>query len=98
MDAQGAIDERTLGRLRWRARRGLLENDLFLQRFFDHHGTGMSQAAAEGLQALLALPDPDLLDLFLGRREPDPDLNTREVNELLALIRRGSDGPATAVG
>jgi hypothetical protein len=28
------LDERGLSKLRWRCRRGLLENDLFLERFF----------------------------------------------------------------
>ena len=27
------IDERALSKLRWRCRRGLLENDLFIERF-----------------------------------------------------------------
>jgi hypothetical protein len=32
-----AIDERELSKLRWRCRRGLLENDLFIERFFARH-------------------------------------------------------------
>ncbi|HLO93585.1 MAG TPA: succinate dehydrogenase assembly factor 2, partial [Burkholderiaceae bacterium] len=28
------IDERALSKLKWRCRRGLLENDLFIERFF----------------------------------------------------------------
>ncbi len=32
MDA--LLDERSLSKLKWRCRRGLLENDLFVQRFF----------------------------------------------------------------
>jgi antitoxin CptB len=28
------LDERDLSKLRWRCRRGLLENDLFIERFF----------------------------------------------------------------
>ena len=29
------LNERALSKLRWRSRRGLLENDLFIQRFFE---------------------------------------------------------------
>ena len=29
------LDERSLSKLRWRCRRGLLENDLFIERFFN---------------------------------------------------------------
>ena len=31
------LGEAGLNRLRWRCRRGLLENDLFIERFFSHH-------------------------------------------------------------
>ena len=31
------LGERGLSKLRWRCRRGLLENDLFIERFFRHH-------------------------------------------------------------
>ena len=41
-----------------------------------------------GLQPLMDLPDNDLLDLLLARREPDGELDTPEVNEVLALMRR----------
>jgi antitoxin CptB len=51
-----------LYRLKSDARRGLLENDLILQRFFD---------VAEGkvLTQLLALEDNDLMDLLIGRKD-----------------------------
>ena len=50
------LDERSLSKLRWRCRRGLLENDLLIERFFDAH--------------LMDLSDNDLLDLLLRRRDP----------------------------
>ncbi|MDH5339441.1 MAG: succinate dehydrogenase assembly factor 2, partial [Rubrivivax sp.] len=31
------LDLRSLSKLRWRCRRGLLENDLFIDRFFRRH-------------------------------------------------------------
>ncbi|MBU6437417.1 MAG: succinate dehydrogenase assembly factor 2, partial [Betaproteobacteria bacterium] len=54
-------------RLRWRARRGLLENDLFMQRFFSRYGDALDDAQVRGLAELLELPDNDLLDLLMGR-------------------------------
>jgi len=56
-------------RLRWRARRGLLENDLVLTRFLDRHESGLSDLEVEGLDALLDLTDNELLDLILARTE-----------------------------
>ena len=59
-----------LARLKWRARRGLLENDLIVTRFFAQH-TAISIRDAEGLEALFALTDNELLELILARKEPD---------------------------
>ena len=61
-------DERVYDRLRWRARRGLLENDILLSRFFK---TGLLQLSGEELNwldELLRLDDNDLLDLLMGRK------------------------------
>jgi antitoxin CptB len=83
------LDERALSKLRWRCRRGLLENDLFIERFFARHEAGLTQRHALGLTALMDLPDNDLLDLLLSRKEPEgPDLCTDEVAEVLRLMRR----------
>ena len=86
MDA--AIDPTELNRLKWRCKRGLLENDLFIERFFIEQGDGLTIRHVAGLQPLMDLPDNDLLDLLLTRREPDGALDTPEVNEVLALMRR----------
>ena len=82
------VDPTELNRLRWRCKRGLLENDLFIERFFQQHGGRLTIREATGLQALMDLGDHDLLDLFLARREPEGPLDNPEVNEVLALMRR----------
>ena len=81
------LDERSLSRLKWRCRRGLLENDLFIERFFSRFEASLTVIQARGLQALMDLPDNDLLDLLLSRTEPQADLDRKEVREVLALIR-----------
>ena len=83
-----AIDPTELNRLKWRCKRGLLENDLFIERFFKEQGDALTTRHVAGLQPLMDLPDNDLLDLLLARREPDGELDTPEVNEVLALMRR----------
>jgi antitoxin CptB len=82
-----ALDERGLSRLKWACRRGLLENDLFIERFFQRHGAGLSMRRARGLQCLMDLSDPELLDLLLRRRELPPELDRPEVSEVLSLLR-----------
>jgi antitoxin CptB len=68
----------------------LLENDLFVERFFRRHEATLTERNAAGLQALLDLADNDLLDLLLARREPQGALDCVEVREVLALIRTDS--------
>jgi antitoxin CptB len=86
--AGARLDERSLSRLKWRCRRGLLENDLFIERFFCRHGDSLTLRQAEGLAALMDLADNDLLDLLLRRKEPEGEVDTLPVHEVLALLRR----------
>jgi len=56
-------------RLKWKCRRGLLELDLVLQRYLQHHPDDAE------LEALLDLPDNDLWDIVSGRSDRfDADL------------------------
>ncbi|MBL8341606.1 MAG: succinate dehydrogenase assembly factor 2 [Rubrivivax sp.] len=85
------LDERSLSRLKWRCRRGLLENDLFIERFFRVHEETITVSMATGLETLMSLADNDLLDLLLARKELQglsEDIDTPEVREVLALLRR----------
>ncbi|MCE4556161.1 succinate dehydrogenase assembly factor 2 [Roseateles cellulosilyticus] len=81
------IDERALSKLRWRCRRGLLENDLFIDRFFARKGEQVSVVEAEGLTLLMDLADNDLLDLLLRRKEPSGEMDTAAVHHVLAELR-----------
>ena len=80
------VDARRLSRLKWRCRRGLLENDLLIERFFQRHEGALTGRQADGLEALMELSDNDLLDALLARRDP-PEAARPEVREVLALLR-----------
>jgi antitoxin CptB len=92
------LDERALSKLKWRCRRGLLENDLLIQRFFGRHEAALTVRQAKGLNRLMDLSDNDLLDLLLKRKEPDqlPEAesqaaaSTPEALEVLHLLRPAS--------
>jgi antitoxin CptB len=81
------ISERALSKLKWRCRRGLLENDLFIARFFEKHEASLTFGQAQALETLMDLSDNDLLDLLLRRKEPEPNWAGAEVIELLQLMR-----------
>ena len=72
-----------MGRIRWRCRRGMLENDLILARYLDAHADMLTEAEVAMLDRLLDLPDNDLWDLIAGRaasHEP-------AIAELVAQLR-----------
>jgi antitoxin CptB len=72
---EARLDRARLARLRWRCRRGMLENDLVLARFLDARGASLSESEVALLDVLLDLPDNDLWDLLAGRAQPaDPAL------------------------
>lgn len=85
--AEALLDERSLSKLRWRCRRGLLENDLFIERFFDRYATSLTVDQAEALGELMDLADNDLLDLLLRRKDPEGALDRPDVREVLGMLR-----------
>ena len=80
-------DPDVLRRIRWRCRRGLLENDLFIDKFFERYGENLTTPLVQGLLQLMDLSDNDLLDLFLSRIEPEGDLQNPEVLQVLSMMR-----------
>lgn len=86
-DSPHQSDPLRRARLRWRARRGLLENDLIFDRFFSRYEQDLSDADVSALTRLLELSDNELMDLLLARTEPEDDLATPDVIRLLGLLR-----------
>ena len=94
------LDERRLSRLKWRCRRGLLENDLFIERFFQEFEGRITVRQAQGLDDLMALSDNDLLDLLLQRKQPtqldDERAASAQALEVLQVLRRPHPAPHAA--
>jgi succinate dehydrogenase / fumarate reductase iron-sulfur subunit/antitoxin CptB len=79
-----AVDAAEMRRLRWRCRRGLLENDLVLGRFLDAYGDALEGERLRAFKTLLDYGDNDLWDLVSGRAEcADPALG-----EVVGMLRR----------
>jgi antitoxin CptB len=76
-------DERILDRIKWRARRGLLENDILLSRFLKSELTLLSKDELHTLEQLLRMEDNDLLDMLMGRQTS----SEANVAALIARIR-----------
>ncbi|MBC3884906.1 FAD assembly factor SdhE [Undibacterium griseum] len=74
-------------RLRWRARRGLLENDLILTRFLDANEQFMTDEEVDAFSRLMELSDNLLMDLIMGKQEPSAEVDLPQVHALLARLR-----------
>ena len=76
-------------RLRWRARRGLLENDLLLTRFLDAYEMTLTDEEVDAFSRLMALPDNELMDLLLQKKEPETgsEVDVLHVHVLLKRLR-----------
>ena len=75
--------DRLLERVRWRARRGLLELDIVLGRFIEAHYAQLDDAGRQAFEVLLDMPDNPLWDMIAGRLEATPG----EQQALLEKIR-----------
>ncbi len=72
-----------LERMRWRARRGLLELDIVLGRFIDTCYLQLDEPEQRAFEALLDMPDTTLWDMIAGARQAQPG----EHQALLEKIR-----------
>ena len=68
IDGTELLDERAFSKLRWRSRRGLLENDLLIEKFFNRFESSLTVGQAKGMTDLMALSDNDLLPLVAAQR------------------------------
>jgi antitoxin CptB len=76
------MDALELRRIKWQCRRGLLENDLVLERFLEKHAAELDGEHLAAFKTLLGYGDNDLWDIVCGRAEsPDPALD--EVVQML---------------
>ena len=90
------LSNERLNRIRWRSRRGMLENDLMLTRFLDARGDQVTEAEIAMLDRLLDLSDNELWDLIAGRREPQ-DATVLPLLEQLRSLSFASDLPLYSV-
>jgi antitoxin CptB len=84
------ISERALSKLKWRCRRGLLENDIFIERFFRRFELVLTVKQAQALSDLMELSDNDLLDLNLARKtlaQVELDVDRSDTQEVLNMLR-----------
>lgn len=70
MNEPSLQDKKTI----YQARRGLKELDLFIDPYVKSYFLQAEQQEKEAFRQLMACEDPDLLDWFMGKSEPDEAL------------------------
>jgi antitoxin CptB len=86
---ESLLSSTDLHRLKWNCRRGLLENDLVLEKFVERDLQTLNTEQVEAFRFLLALEDGDLWDLVSGRAELTPKAQARPgLKDVLSLLRR----------
>jgi antitoxin CptB len=76
------IDERSWARLRWRCRRGMLENDIVLTRYLDAVAGEIGEQDFIALDRLLDMNDNELRELLTGRKALDDEKLQSMVRQL----------------
>ena len=74
-------------KIMWRARRGLLENDIILKRFFSKYQKDLSEGEWLALEELLDETDNELLDIILGIKKLNEDALSPETLSILLKLR-----------
>ncbi|MEP7043643.1 MAG: succinate dehydrogenase assembly factor 2 [Dokdonella sp.] len=77
-------DAATIGRLRWRCRRGTRELDRLLQQWLDDHADRADARTLADFSVLLDAQDPDLWDWLIGKHDPDDPRLLELVREIRA--------------
>ena len=81
------IDSEELSRMRWAARRGMLELDLLLEPFVRHCYQSLPERQQGYYRKLLGCEDQDLHSWFLGRVRPEDEELADIVERILAFAR-----------
>ena len=85
------IPETELKRMRWAARRGMLELDLVLEPFVNHCYTDLDETGRRRIQALMECEDQELFAWFLGRERPDDEEHAAIVEQILEFAATRPD-------
>ncbi len=81
------ISDHEVNRMRWAARRGMLELDLVLEPFVTARYARLGEVDRERFQRLMACEDQELFAWFLRRERPDDEELAAIVSEILAFTR-----------
>jgi antitoxin CptB len=83
----GMIAQEEINRMRWAARRGMLELDLVLEPFVTARYAQLSQSDRRCFQQLMLCEDQDLFAWFMQRGRPGDEELAAIVSQILQFTR-----------
>tara|TARA_R110002072_G_scaffold43340_14_gene121827 strand:+ start:14846 stop:15139 length:294 start_codon:yes stop_codon:yes gene_type:complete len=83
----GMVEREELNRMRWAARRGMLELDLVLEPFVAVRYAQLNALDRQRFQQLMLCEDQDLFAWFMQRVEPDDEELLPIVSQILQFAR-----------
>jgi antitoxin CptB len=81
------VSAEEINRMRWAARRGMLELDLILEPFVAARYAGLDDADRQRFQQLMGCEDQDLFAWFLRRERPGDEELAAIVSQILEFAR-----------
>ena len=83
----GMVTDEEINRMRWAARRGMLELDLVLEPFVVARYAHLDAVDRQRFQQLMVCEDQDLFAWFLGRQQPEDEELAAIVSQVLDFTR-----------
>ena len=83
----GMIEREEINRMRWAARRGMLELDLVLEPFVTTRYAQLSESDRRCFQQLMLCEDQDLFSWFMQRVKPEDEELAHIVDQILQFAR-----------
>jgi antitoxin CptB len=87
----GMVDKEDVNRMRWAARRGMLELDLILEPFVSLRYAQLDEPDRYKFQQLMLCEDQDLFVWLMLRGEPDDKELTGIVSQILQFTHSAAD-------
>jgi antitoxin CptB len=84
------VSDQELNRMRWAARRGMLELDLVLEPFVNARYASLDEQDRERFQQLMICEDQDLFGWFLRREKPADEELAAIVSQILEFLHTQS--------
>jgi antitoxin CptB len=81
------VEREEINRMRWAARRGMLELDLVLEPFVSDRYASLSEPDRQRFQQLMRCEDQELFGWFMQRGEPDDKELASIVSQILQFAR-----------